>query len=417
MIDDSANFKADKRMARRIRRAYMLALSLIAATTLAVFAIERDAMKRFEESATILNVAGKQRMLSQQIAILSAEYVTAGNGSVARLVAGKIIETKTDMNDSYAWLLEKAASFGRDGELTPGTHAVYFEEPHNVDRRLRQYFEKINALLESDGNARLARYNTAKFDAVGYLVNALDAAVSQLERDAKAKVAAMRDLRAALMIFVLLVLVCEWLFIFRPLAKTVERKTRALEDAREAVAHTAMHDPLTDLPNRRMLDQTLATTLAQSARLGKPLTICHLDLDHFKNINDTLGHSVGDKVLLHATTVLRNATRTSDFIARVGGDEFVIVDCTFGGYEGATVMAERIVERMARPFEVDGHVCRIGTSIGIAIHDAGDESLDAIMSRADIALYHAKELGRGRVQPWSEEARLAFEGRLDRAAA
>ena len=417
MSESAVDSKADKRMARRIRRAYMLALSIIAFMTLGVFVIERGSMQRFSESATILNVAGKQRMLSQRIAIFSSDFARADNASATLLAAENIVRTKTEMADAYAWLLENATSFGKADHLTPDTHALYFSEPHNVDRRLREYFEKVNALLESDGDARKARNNAVYVDAIGPLVVSLDAAVSQLEQDAKDEVDAARRLRVALMITVLLVLFAEWFFIFRPLARMVQHKTKALEQAHEAVAHAAMHDPLTDLPNRRMLDTILETTLAQSYRLGKPLTICHLDLDQFKAVNDTLGHSVGDKVLLHATTVLRNATRASDFIARVGGDEFVIVDCTFGGYEGASVMAERIVERMARPFEVDGHICRIGASIGIAVHDPDDEDLEAIMHRADIALYHAKELGRGQVQPWSEDALVAFEGRLNQRAA
>ena len=416
MAGSSAEFETDTRMVRRIRRAYMLALSIVAAMTVAVFVIERGTIERFEESATILNVAGKQRMLSQRIAMFSHEFVDARTEGVARLAAQNIVATKTEMNDSYVWLLEKATSFGAEGELTPGTRAIYFEEPHNVDRRLRAYFERVNAMLASDGEVRRARFNAVYFDAAGALLEALDSAVSQLERDAKAEVAAARQVRVVLLAAVLLVLVAEWLLIFRPLAKTVERKTRALEEARDAVAHAAMHDPLTGLPNRRMLDGILATTLAQARRAGRPLTICHLDLDQFKGINDTLGHSVGDKVLVHAATVLRNATRASDFIARVGGDEFVIVDCTFGGYEGAGVMAERIVERMARPFEVDGHVCRIGASIGIAEYHEDDESLEEVMIRADIALYHAKEKGRGQALPWSQAAQRAFERRMSRAA-
>lgn len=417
MTDDASRPDADRRIARRIRRAYVLALSIVATMTVAVFMVEERSLLRFEQSATILNVAGKQRMLSQRVAMFSHQFAYARNEGVARLAAGNLLKTTNEMADSYAWLLEKAPLLGSGGQMTPATEAVYFDEPHAVDRRLAAYMAKVNAMLESEGDARKARYNAIHFDAADILVSALDAAVLQLERDARADIASARNLRLVMMVAVLLTLIAEWLLIFRPLARTIEEKTRALEAAREEVSYAALHDPLTGLPNRRMLGEILTTTLAQAKRRRKPMTVCHIDLDLFKGINDTMGHATGDAVLKHAATVLENATRDSDFVARVGGDEFVVVDCMFGDPDGVMVMAQRILDRMARPFEAEGHTCRITTSIGIAEYDPEDDDLEAMMHRADIALYHAKELGRNQALIYTEDARKAFDQRVVQAAA
>lgn len=417
MIEQSSDIPTDMRVARRIRRAYMLALSIIALATLVAFLVENVMMKRFEDSAAALNIVSEQRTLSHRIALFSADVVTAPDYSVRAMAANNVAQTTVKMSEAHDRLLDRLDPAGESGRLSREMHAVFFETPYRLDAKFARYKDKIEAFLEGSDAQQQRNFNAVYFETIGPMGTSLDAAVEQLEKDAMHDVAVMRQIRMAMAIIVLITLIGEWLLIFRPLARTVEQKTRALEEARNTVTHAAMHDPLTDLANRRMLDSILPTMLAQGQRMGKPLTVCHLDLDRFKHVNDTLGHSVGDKVLLHATTVLRNATRGSDFIARVGGDEFVIIDCTFGGYEGASVMANRIIERMARPFEVDGHVCRIGASIGIAIHDENDVDLEAVMCRADIALYYAKELGRGQTQCYSQAAQDAFVLRMERTAA
>jgi len=413
-----SEMQIDKRVARRIRHAYVLALSIIAIATISAFMVENEMMERFEGSSAALHVVGEQRTLSHRLVLFAADAVNAPNYTIEAMALNNLAQVKSAMVKEHESLLSRIRPEDGARGLGPEIDRVFFDAPYNLNPKFMRYMNRVDAFLASEGEAMKARYNAMYFEAIGPLGTALDVAVEQLEKDTMADVATMRTIRMAMAVVVMFALVGEWMFIFRPLARTVEQKTRALEEARNAVAHAASHDPLTDLPNRRMLEHVIDTMQSQAQRQGRPLTVCHVDLDRFKEVNDTLGHAVGDKVLQHAVTVLRNATRGSDFIARVGGDEFVIVDCTFGGYEGATVMAERIVERMARPFEIDGHVCRIGASIGIALcddHDAPD--IDALMCRADLALYYAKERGRGQVQPYSEAARTSFEQRVARSAA
>lgn len=174
-----------------------------------------------------------------------------------------------------------------------------------------------------------------------------------------------------------------------------EARSAALEEARGRLEHNALHDHLTQLPNRRYLDATLEERAQRAGRDGTRLSILHIDLDRFKEINDTLGHTAGDAMLNRAAAVLRAHMGPEDFVARIGGDEFVFLAC---GTEKRKLdeLAERIVTAMRAPVLFEGHVCRFGASIGIA--SAVGSSIDArqLLINADLALYRAKNRGRGR---------------------
>ncbi len=181
------------------------------------------------------------------------------------------------------------------------------------------------------------------------------------------------------------------------------RRAKQLSDARNAelevakahIEYNSLHDPLTNLPNRRYLDNELSGVgslySANSAML-------HIDLDRFKQINDTHGHSAGDAVLVHASKVLKSNSTKDDFVARIGGDEFVIF-CRTSKSKGYPIeLAERIISEMKRPISHDGHQCRVGVSVGIARNEENLFSPHQLLINADIALYRAKNLGRNRYE-------------------
>jgi diguanylate cyclase (GGDEF)-like protein len=173
-----------------------------------------------------------------------------------------------------------------------------------------------------------------------------------------------------------------------------EAHSAELEAARHRMEFNALHDPLTGLPNRRFLDQTLADRRRQFDARAK-ISIFHIDLDRFKQINDTLGHAAGDEILRHAASLLRQNAREGDFVARIGGDEFVIIRASDSPDEDA-VLASRIIEAMSAPVRYKDQECRIGVSIGIAAQTAATDALSKILVNADIALYEAKRRGRNR---------------------
>jgi len=183
-------------------------------------------------------------------------------------------------------------------------------------------------------------------------------------------------------------------------AKTLaEGRARALEDVKARIEHNALHDFLTDLPNRRYLEQKL---IESEQEADKGLAILHIDLDRFKQINDTLGHKAGDFMLLHASKVLGECAGPGRFVARIGGDEFVVL-CNFETQHDLTSLADTIIKRMREPVHFGKTPCRIGASIGIAFEAAPGCDARAMLQNADIALYRAKGRGRNRYEFFDAE--------------
>jgi diguanylate cyclase (GGDEF)-like protein len=160
------------------------------------------------------------------------------------------------------------------------------------------------------------------------------------------------------------------------------------------IVHMALHDGLTDLPNRTLLNERLERALAR-VRPGEIVANHLLDLDLFKNVNDTLGHAIGDKLLKAVADRLRGLVGEVDTIARMGGDEFAIVQAAIAQPADAATLAARIIDVISQPYDVDGHHVTIGTSVGIAVGPADGAHADQLTRNADLALYRAKSDGRG----------------------
>ena len=168
--------------------------------------------------------------------------------------------------------------------------------------------------------------------------------------------------------------------------------------AEEKISHLAHFDTLTDLPNRSNLQGRLEQALASARREGRrPLVVMFLDLDRFKNINDTLGHHVGDALLLEVSRRLIASVRESDVVARLGGDEFVVV-LTVADVVAAERVASKILKALSQPYQIDGQRLHTTSSIGIALFPVDGETVDVLMRNADAAMYHAKSAGRNNVQ-------------------
>lgn len=175
-----------------------------------------------------------------------------------------------------------------------------------------------------------------------------------------------------------------------------ESKNAELNLAKAHIEYAALHDSLTGLPNRRHLDELLAETSEPDRRTA----LLHLDLDRFKQINDTLGHAAGDAMLVHASKVIKANTGPDDFVARIGGDEFVVVSHALDDGQLAA-LADRIIEEMRQPVDYRGHPCRFGVSIGIAANSGIDAR--QLLVNADLALYRAKDRGRNRFEFFNKE--------------
>ncbi|MEQ8515776.1 MAG: EAL domain-containing protein [Chromatocurvus sp.] len=168
----------------------------------------------------------------------------------------------------------------------------------------------------------------------------------------------------------------------------------ALHQAREALEKLAHHDQLTGLPNRTVLNSLLDSGIKRARRGQHRLAVMFIDLDHFKEVNDTLGHAAGDALLIEASKRMSSLLRDSDALARVGGDEFVAILDDLAETRSASTVASKLMQRLLEPFEVDGHHATISCSIGISIYPDDATRRSQLLSFADTAMYRAKKQGR-----------------------
>ena len=168
---------------------------------------------------------------------------------------------------------------------------------------------------------------------------------------------------------------------------------KAQQKSAALIEHLANYDPLTGLPNRVLLRDRIHQAIATASRIGQPMALMFLDLDHFKNINDSLGHSVGDELLRVVATRLLNEVREQDTVSRWGGDEFILMlpECTA---EGAARVAEKLLLAFAMPYQVAHHELNTTPSIGIALYPADGNDFESLAKAADAAMYRAKHEGR-----------------------
>jgi diguanylate cyclase (GGDEF)-like protein/PAS domain S-box-containing protein len=175
------------------------------------------------------------------------------------------------------------------------------------------------------------------------------------------------------------------------------------KESEAKIQRMALEDALTGLPNRAQFQRKLKEAIALSERTGNLVGLMLLDLDRFKQVNDTLGHPLGDELLRQVSRRLLDCARKTDTVARLGGDEFAVIATNTRDIRGITMLADRIVLEISKPFVVDGHEIHTGTSIGITEYpqDRGDS--DQLLRNADLALYRAKERGRGTWQIYDEQ--------------
>jgi len=191
-----------------------------------------------------------------------------------------------------------------------------------------------------------------------------------------------------------------------------------IKDDKDAIIHMALYDPLTNLPNRRLLLDRLNHSLSSGERLGLGCALLFIDLDYFKNINDTLGHATGDMLLQQVADRLSSCVREGDTVSRLGGDEFVVLlqDMSKQSIEPAAqteIIANKILVLLSQPYQLASHTCKITVSIGIVISNGHKANPEDLLKNADIAMYQAKKSGRNKVRFFDPQMQIAINRRAD----
>lgn len=190
-----------------------------------------------------------------------------------------------------------------------------------------------------------------------------------------------------------------------------EARNAELVEAKSRLEITALHDWLTGLPNRRYLDDILAQYCSHLGENGGSIAVLHIDLDLFKQINDSMGHVAGDAMLVHVAKLLSASANADDFVARVGGDEFIIVRTVETDTESLAAFAADLIDDICQPVPYDGKLCRFGACVGIVVESGHAVRAENLLINSDAALYRAKSRGRNRYEFFNEELRAYLEAR------
>ncbi len=241
----------------------------------------------------------------------------------------------------------------------------------------------------------------------GYIRDYLDTGLAKVVGIGSREVEGLRNDGT---VFQLEVAVSEVRFGERRLFASVVRDITRRKEIETRLNYMAHHDALTGLPSRSLFRDRAAQALRRANRAERLVAIMYLDLDHFKRVNDNLGHETGDSLLRAAAERISACVRTGDTVSRLGGDEFAAILEDLSSTNDAISVARKILDAMLKPFRLDGHEIRISVSIGITIYPFDDQDLDSLLRDADIAMYRAKQHGRNNCQLYSAD--MMTGGRL-----
>ncbi|APG27250.1 hypothetical protein A7E78_04990 [Syntrophotalea acetylenivorans] len=185
---------------------------------------------------------------------------------------------------------------------------------------------------------------------------------------------------------------------FNGMLNQIQMRDAELQEKQDRLNYLAHHDPLTGLANRLLFNDRLHHALTNARRLNSRVALLFIDLDRFKNVNDSLGHKTGDLLLKEVASRLASITRANDTLARLGGDEFVIVSEQTSGYPGITTLAQKVQQALSWPLQVGRQELFVSGSVGVSVFPEDGENVESLMQCADVAMYQAKELGRNNYQ-------------------
>ncbi|ARP66262.1 MULTISPECIES: EAL domain-containing protein [unclassified Mesorhizobium] len=403
-----------------IKAGYWLALLIIAAMVIASFILLQQMMATQQHNHTLLDIVSTQKTLSQRIVFL-ASATGAGSRDKQPALVSALKQATAEFETNYDLLLHQTGADPQSpAKLDPKSiESVLFAKPFHLD-----YF---SVGLIANGDRLISAYESQFSGNGGYKgggerVN-LDASVAnatlsgyaalgqRITADADDRSERLLALHRTLFYATIGVIILVALFIFRPMSNAILRKTHELIDARNSMAFIAVHDGLTGLHNRTFLTDHFDTLIKGTHRRRERLAVVQLDLDRFKQINDTLGHAAGDYVLVVTAQRMRDSCRASDLCVRLGGDEFVMILGGAGGTEDINMLARRILAHINEPIVFQGTTILPGASAGIAVYPIDADNAGDLLVHADLALYSAKKLGGGNFSFFSEELRRELDYR------
>jgi diguanylate cyclase (GGDEF)-like protein len=397
---------------------YIFAILLIAFLSSAAFFILHIALKVSDSSALLINISGKQRMLSQRIVSQSQQYYFYSfdqKSEEVQAIESALYESMEEMRDANERLSSGKLSNGSTIEVSKEIRELYFGQIQlkvQVDAYLRLVDRLLHAKTKREAEIILETLILSS-DAILPFLNTV---VAQYQYESEERLTMIYNLELTAWMLTLCVLMLEVIFIFQPmgnkirelfqkvvwnrhnLLQEIEIRTLSLEQANVKLAHLASHDPLTGLKNRLNLEEELAGLIKHYKIHHLPYAVVMLDIDWFKKINDTYGHDAGDFVLCELSEIFLTSVRPQDSVYRAGGEEFVIVFNRIT-QEQALNKSEKIRQRIQEhSFVYNEHEFDITISAGVYHPDIIEiDTIQEVLKLADNALYEAKRSGRNKI--------------------
>ncbi len=395
------------RSVRQLAKRYIIALSLIALLTIISQAIVQFLIADQEYDSRVVNIAGRQRMLSQKITKTSYYILTAQSADAASRYRKELDDAVGLWERSQLGLLKGDREMGLPGQNSQAVITLFSSiEPHHA-----AIIAAARAILSATSSTEELQHGISSIkEHEALFLKGMNDIVFRYDEEAKTKVDLAKWIEIALLCITLSVLVLEAVYIFAPATrrirrdvielaqrdKELEQRSADLARLNKELSVLARSDVMTQLPNRMAANERLDVEFVRMKRSKTRNTVLLMDIDFFKCVNDTHGHAVGDQVLKRVAHTIQATLRESDFCARFGGEEFlVLLPAT------ETPAAYQVAEKLRHAIESapDPIAGRITVSIGLAMADPEQADEDVAVREADNNLYKAKETGRNKVVP------------------
>ncbi|MEM7475380.1 MAG: EAL domain-containing protein [Planctomycetota bacterium] len=391
------NTKQSEALFRRVTTAYTIALLVIAACGIAAFITITCMVKDKTEYARLINLSGRQRMLSQRIALFASQWSVA-EGEAREAALKELLSSRDLFLHSHEILVGDQGKSQKGSALSKTIEEVFYGSPQ-LDERVRAYTTLVDQLIEPGiSNDRKAELLCQMQEAAGNeLLQDLDRVVKLFEKESDASNFFLLKIEFGLLLTLLLGIAFEARYIFAPMAGLVAKTTNQLDSNIRKMSWAANHDPATGIANRRRLREFIDRDVKDAIQQGESVAVLHIDLDRFKAVNDTFGHAAGDAILTNSASKLEEHVGDREIVARIGGDEFVVVVLN-RQQEDLARLGETIIKEVSKPIRFENQECSVGCSIGVALSRPSESQPERLLLDADIALYEAKNTGRGRLE-------------------
>lgn len=380
-----------KNPSRYMTATYAISLSFIALLSFLVHLMLDRVISEQDESGHYINISGQQRMLSQRVSLFTLDYIYSGNEEAKEIA----VESLKKLRKNHDFLLKEhyeSVATNNESVLSSEMLSLYFDEPFRITTKVVAFESLVQEALLNREDYSQIREREPEFIMLAKesLLAGFNAIVYQYEREGKQQVSRLKTVQNIVLIIVVLTLLIEALFIFRPMVNRVSTYASRLQKE-------ANYDALSGLLNRRAFNTIAQRFFMASRRYNAPLSVIMLDIDFFKRINDAYGHDVGDRAIQWIANTLSESMRESDCIARIGGEEFIVL-LPNTEMDGAIQTAEKIRRAISSgKFEVRDKEVPITVSLGVSVASNDDSNIEAVIKRADTALYNSKSTGRDKV--------------------